>query len=888
MNKESFARLLTRGGLIIGVLVALVVLLQRISSNNMIYLSTDEFGPWATAAWINGDDWSSLTKLIPYYSYNYTFILAAIYRLFDDSHRMYQAAVVFNALTSAAIVPLAYLICRQLDTEQRPLIHLIISLFCALTSFNIVYSNLTCSEAWLVFIYWVVLYVAVRLFSRPSVEGYAGPLFFVFLLMMGYTTHQRFVGVVIAGLLALIFLTIRKKMTLKQLLVVLAAMAVMLLVHRYFKNLVQEEVYLLSQRTGNLGNDYGCYLKNLSRIFTVNDVRYGTFLRFAGSLYYFGASTLLIGYLGLGTAIVRLIRAWKSKQDTQVAFHAFILLGGLFEVLISGIALNLANNRIDYIFYGRYIEIIFGAYIILGWEALLRFWVNKWTTIVVMLVAPIAVFILATLSIQNKVNELLERHLAFQYVNCPAVAAYWRNGLHIDDIATITISLFALLAVMILLLRQVPRTYAHPVAVAVISLAITVNVVNAFYINDKVVLTAKGGYSSRDWYVKMAKKAHKENDDWYFVYHGETYLNNSGRPDKIQMGLSFLQFLLKHKTITQCDYRSLSQEQLKHSNLITADIYPEYVGKYSFNGRNGIFLMKKVKGKDYSSIDFRGFTTKGKRIGKCLRSKKLADMRNSEILLKGPGMGIGKGDYEVLFNCKVLDGQGWIANTNVKTNTAYARSRTDKVITRCSSSLRKENIEGGSNFIQIDLPVHIDKDSAKFNVKMLTNDSLEISDFKIMNRPQSLCYVENEKFSIADRRIGVQEGRKVNNFIQSSGKSGKIVYGPYASLEPGFYELHIPVKLNPSQANRVYYRIESHKNNLDYAYGSLDKSLRPISDDSPLAKELKLTKDEAKSSLREAIIPFVVAQKAEKMEFIIYAKDKVNLCIYDYTLKKAK
>ena len=885
MKRILITRMLITGGLIVGAIVALVVLLQRIGSNNMIYLTTDEFGPWATAAWINGDNWSYLVKLIPYYSYNYALILAVVYRLFDDPHRMYQAAVVFNALTTASIVPLAYLICCQLDTERRPLVHISIGLFCALTSANIVYSNLTWSEAWLNFISWIVLYMAVKLFSNPSVEGYMGPILFAFFLMMGYTTHQRFLGIVVAGLLSLIFLTIRKKMTLKQLFVTLAAIAVMLCIHRYFKNLIQEEVYLLSQRSGRLGNDYDSQLLRLLIIFKDNCVLCRTYFHVIGNFYYFGASTFLIGYLGICTVVMRLFHAWKNKLDTQVAFHAFILLGGLFEILIGAIALNY-TDRVDYIIYGRYIEIVFGVYIIFGWETLLRFWVDKWSTVVAILIVPIAMFLCVSLPVQSRVNEVLKHEPEFQYVDCPAVAAYWLNGLRIADISVITISLFVLLAIMVLLLRQVSRNYAHPVVVAIISLIMTVNIVNALYINDEIVLKEKNRFALRNSYtIEMVKKWHREGNDWHFVYQGDTYLNNPRCPDAIQMRLVFLQFLLKNKPVIMCDYHSLSQKQLEHSNLFGADIYHEYIGQYSFYGEPSFFLMKKIEDAHYSPIDLRGFETEGTRTRNCLRSNR----KVNKVLLKGPYMGISKGNYEVLFNCKSLDGWGEDALVRVNTSSAYAKKRTDGLKTLYHSFLKRKEFLGLSDFVQVNIPVHIDEDSSNFEVEMSTKGAMEVSDFKIMNRPQYLHYIEYKKFFIADKNIGVLEGRRDNGFVQFSGKNGIIMYGPYISLQPGFYELHIPVKLDPSQADRVGYKIVSYESGINYAHGSFNESLRPISDcPSDIANELKHAKDEVKSCFREAVIPFVVARKVDKVEFVLYAKDKIDLCVYNYTLKKAE
>ena len=107
----------TKGWLWCAMIISFLINIMFIGESYMIFLSTDEQGPMAVAALINGVDWADTTRNLPYYSYGYALILAPIFWLTNSARAMYWGAIIVNALMATAIIPLAYSIGRRLNKE---------------------------------------------------------------------------------------------------------------------------------------------------------------------------------------------------------------------------------------------------------------------------------------------------------------------------------------------------------------------------------------------------------------------------------------------------------------------------------------------------------------------------------------------------------------------------------------------------------------------------------------------------------------------------------------------------------------------------------------------------------------------------------------------------
>ena len=89
----------------------------RLAEVGQPILFNDEYGYWANSAYLMGEDWSSVTSRIGYYSYGYSLLLVPLRYLAQQFwwnwDILYQSAVVLNALMLVGSYLLSMQICRR-------------------------------------------------------------------------------------------------------------------------------------------------------------------------------------------------------------------------------------------------------------------------------------------------------------------------------------------------------------------------------------------------------------------------------------------------------------------------------------------------------------------------------------------------------------------------------------------------------------------------------------------------------------------------------------------------------------------------------------------------------------------------------------------------------
>lgn len=217
----------------------------RLSEIYMPILYNDEYGYWAAAAFFMGDDWSSVTSKIPYYSYGYGLLLVPVRffcRLFDLIWwEMYQCAALLNL---AMLVGSYFIACRISKRYMEKMHWIVRSMACfavVIYSSNMVYSHITLTENALYFFFWVFLYIMMRCVDRPSVYNHIALAVSVFYL---YTIHQRAVAELIAAVMLILYMRLVGENTLKQAGAFLGSFYVCGLIHAMIKGKLQNDFYL--------------------------------------------------------------------------------------------------------------------------------------------------------------------------------------------------------------------------------------------------------------------------------------------------------------------------------------------------------------------------------------------------------------------------------------------------------------------------------------------------------------------------------------------------------------------------------------------------------------------------------------------------------------------
>lgn len=371
--------------IIIVMILLFIVYIRHIGSDGLFTILDDEFGYWGNAAYFVGLDWSDTISIIPYYSYGYSLILAPIFLIIGDPMLMYKAAILLNGVMLVASFYLCFDISKKLSPSTDNRILLVISLVVFMYPSYIAYSNIAWSECLLVFIFWLLTWCYCNLDKHYTDTG---------LILIGvlstyiYTIHQRTVGILIASILTFLFMKISGKISYKQFISALIPVAILMFAHISIKADIQENLWL--NEMGSLINDYSRELVKVKSLLTVNGLTSAGKV-FLGQWYSLGVTSFLIFYYGIFELVSSFGRtlgvSFRREKDHDAGLsylNLFLFLSVLLSLAISAISM-MNPSRIDQLVYTRYVDIVVGPVILLGFLKLQnykRFTTWKYLTII--------------------------------------------------------------------------------------------------------------------------------------------------------------------------------------------------------------------------------------------------------------------------------------------------------------------------------------------------------------------------------------------------------------------------------------------------------------------------------------------------------------------------
>ncbi|MFD3259456.1 hypothetical protein ACE3MQ_12670 [Paenibacillus lentus] len=342
----------------------------RINDFYLPFVLDDEFGYWSIAAYFAGLDWSSATSHIAYYSYGYSVLLTPLFWIFDDPIIRYRAALVINSVLLSLIPIISFNIAKRLFSKTDKILLLFVSICVSLYSSYIVFANVAWSESLLIFMCWMIVWCFLDINKNTSIWKF---LLIGFLLVYAYTIHQRALGVLVAGIIVILIMKFSKHLTWKQASVFSISIVSFFTLHIFIKREIVSNVWLNSFTSTK--NDYSSQVSKIESLFTLNGL-YKTFSTLSGQLFYIGASSYLMCYIGMIYLIIGILKpiccrrlnkdiSFRELVCNNKSVHFFLALSFLATLLISVISMN-NPNRLDHIVYGRYVEMILGPLILIG------------------------------------------------------------------------------------------------------------------------------------------------------------------------------------------------------------------------------------------------------------------------------------------------------------------------------------------------------------------------------------------------------------------------------------------------------------------------------------------------------------------------------------------
>lgn len=311
----------------------------RFRESTMPILLDDEYGYWSNSALFTGDNWSSITSRIAYYSYGYSLVLVPV-RLFSQWRSLgwaetYQLAQLVNVSFLVAGFFIAVQLCRRYMKNLNWIVRSAACFTVMVYSSNLFYAHITFTESTLNITFWVFLYLMMRVIDRPSLAnhiGYAAAAFYI------YTVHQRSLAILATAVIVVLYLRIVKKNTLKHAAAFGIAFYGCSLLHSAVKGTLQSVSYM--------GNEPGGLADSLQYMFTKKSALVlvvGLALFVLLYLLDKGKARLVLCIIAAGLAVAAVyivthageLRAAQSAVPSKIAMNDFAGQWGKIQGIFS-------------------------------------------------------------------------------------------------------------------------------------------------------------------------------------------------------------------------------------------------------------------------------------------------------------------------------------------------------------------------------------------------------------------------------------------------------------------------------------------------------------------------------------------------------------------------
>lgn len=508
-------------------------------NRNIPYIYNDEFGYWATPAFLNNWHWSGLVSTLPYYSFGYGFILWGLYLMTGSMQVAYKAALFVNvvwAMLGYYILAscLRYLFPRM-ETVQIRLISAVAVLFPGILSQTV----FSWPETFLFFLYVCQIWVLIN-----SIQKYRYDLFALLGILSGYSyyVHQRTVGITLAIALTIVLFSIFRR-NIKPILFFTLSILTVIVLGGMFKNQLISTIWSSSNSvaSNNIVGQIGKieYILSLQGIISL-------FFSILGKLFYaFSASLLLFP-----VTLLWLYKQLNATKNNSSYIYLFLTLSGIFMILINSVSMVIPYN-ITHTYYGRYIDSILPIWIAIGIIVILK---EKISIRTVFIILSIYVFLILTVKYQT-----VSYGLKYQAAINSAGNAYMAENEYFESKKGFFVPTIVFLVLIVLNTMAKNKAFRNCSMITVVSLLtvsfllISVSTVRKFYLD--------WGYAPEESnrVFSEIKKIPSFGSASLFAYYDEKGSYPQAYPG------NGLQFLLEELPITVLD--GLSQfDRLMHDD----------------------------------------------------------------------------------------------------------------------------------------------------------------------------------------------------------------------------------------------------------------------------------------------------------------------------------
>ena len=518
---------------IIAAIFIFIITLININQFNMLVILNDEFGYWSNADLLVNRNWVDLAKETPYYSIGYSFILVPVLFFCKNYKMAYHTALVLNSVLLVVDYFCAYYIVSTKNKTSKnftgELISVFESLAVVLLVCNIFYSNTAWCEIFLMSVVWII---AALFFSLEQKFKTYKLVILCGLVIYSYIIHQRAIGVVIAFAIVLAALLITKKKY-WHLIAIVLTVGLAVFLQTQLKGLQND---LIQNMRSNQLNDYtlstNLVSKKLKFVLQIKDF----LVSFAGKIYILFVCSLGVYAVGLKVYFTKISKLVRKKQVHFFLSESFFALMIVCMVGLNTLQCIYSGERKDVIVYTRYMEFVFGPFMLVSLDYFVREIKQnlKWIVVSFLGLVPLTFVVLKLFLYANG---------SFNNPCSPFVASLVE--FYAKDYNKVCLTIIIMLLVFLFICSVFSKKRFQKIAPMVIcSSFIFINVYLSTFVNDWLAAIQTKFY---DRVAPIAEIINKDYDNKpiYFITDNEKF--------EYSINAKYLQFVLYERPIIVVD-----------------------------------------------------------------------------------------------------------------------------------------------------------------------------------------------------------------------------------------------------------------------------------------------------------------------------------------------
>lgn len=235
-----------------------------------IFLSSDEFGVTAIAAYFAGENWSSLVRAKPYYGFGQAILYIPIFLLTKNSTARYIFMGAMNSALLATIPVFVYKILKLMNLQshrKRCVYATVIAIFPS----HMVFTKWMWNETLLCVLPWILLYLFLKLAGEKGNKK-IDSILLAFFTIYCYAVHGRGILFIAVVLFIICFLRIVHRRRIVHVPCFAVSMVLSYFLYEIVKRKLMNDLWLLKEGRVLTGTLSGA-LRKSPRLFTVSGVK---------------------------------------------------------------------------------------------------------------------------------------------------------------------------------------------------------------------------------------------------------------------------------------------------------------------------------------------------------------------------------------------------------------------------------------------------------------------------------------------------------------------------------------------------------------------------------------------------------------------------------------